>query len=283
MASTADEDARANVLKSLGVARRRAPDAGAEAAGDVEPAADGGDAADAADAAEPDPAAPAEGAVISGLGIKRRKPATGERPAAKLEEDEGAADGANGAAATGGTGLGIKRRKAPEGGGAAAAPENAAAPAPTGPRRRLGNDQAAMILANYFKGRPKLELPDRVWDLKKTHGQYMGDGRAERKLFIGFEPALVLYVIPVYPENIWPKVVKEKDEYVSIDPGLHRQPRFVSDGFIVDGAYNELGESYLYVVFRSDGQPLELPDTTAHVDPEPKRGAATGLGIRRRK
>lgn len=269
MASTADEDARANVLKSLGVARRRAPDGD----GGAEPAAA------EADAPATAPVGGAEGTTISGLGIKRRKPATDERPAAQLDD----ADAGGGAAAPpSGAGLGIKRRKGPDG-GAAPSPGDASAEPPPGKRRRLGSDQAATILANYFRGRPNLELPDRVWDLKRTHGFYNGDGRPERKLFVGFEPALVLYVIPTYPERRWPEVVKQGDEWVSIDPGLHRQPRFTSDGFIVDEPYNELGEGYVYVAFQSDGQPLELPDTTAHVEPEKKRGAGAGLGITRRK
>lgn len=283
MASTADEDARANVLKSLGVGRRRAPDAAGSSASESGAGESSDDAADEGSSEEPaqaDASAPAEGATISGLGIKRRKPATAERPAAQVDDEDGADQGGNGAAPAAGAGLGIKRRKGPEGG--AAAPEQAAG-APAKPRRRLGSDQASTILANYFRARPNLELPDRVWDLKRTHGFYQGDGRPERKLVVGFEPALVLYVIPGYPEKIWPEVVKQGDEWVSIDPGLHRQPRFSSDGFIVDEPYNELGEGYVYVAFRSDGQPLELPDTTAHVEPERKRSAGTGLGIKRRK
>lgn len=281
MASTADEDARANVLKSLGVARRRAPDAGAASDDEVSPEAAGDDAAAPAATADAPPPA-AEGATISGLGIKRRK-ATGERPAAQVDDAEGEGGGNGASAPAAGTGLGIKRRKGPDGGGAAPAGGDATPEAPAGKRRRLGSDQAATILANYFRGRPNLELPDRVWDLKRTHGFYNGDGRPERKLFVGFEPALVLYVIPCYPEKKWPDVVKQGDEWVSIDPGLHRQPRFTSDGFIVDEPYNELGEGYVYVAFQSDGQPLELADTTAHVEPERKRGAGTGLGIKRRK
>lgn len=280
MASTADEDARANVLKSLGVARRRAPDAVASSDDEAEPEAAGDDAA--APAATADAPAPeaAAGATISGLGIKRRKPATTERPAAQVDDAQG--DEAP-AAPAGASGLGIKRRKGPDGGAAPAAADAGVEAPPAGKRRRLGSDQAATILANYFRGRPNLELPDRVWDLKRTHGFYNGDGRPERKLFVGFEPALVLYVIPCYPEKKWPDVVKQGDEWVSIDPGLHRQPRFTSEGFIVDEPYNELGEGYVYVAFQSDGQPLELADTTAHVEPERKRGAGAGLGIKRRK
>lgn len=258
MASTADDDARANVLKGLGVARRRDASASASSAGD-----DAGDDDDAE--AEGDEAEPAQGAVASGLGIRRRK------PAAATPESSPAGD----APAAAASGLGIKRRKAPEGGPADAEEEPVAAR----PRRKLGNDQAALILANYFRGRPDLELPERVFELKRTHGFYTGDDRPERKLVVGFEPALVLYVLPVYPEDIWPTHTPKT--YEPIDPGLHRQPRFVADGFIVDLPYNVLGEGYLYVAFRSDGQPLELPDTSAHVEPV-RKGTSAGLGFKRR-
>jgi hypothetical protein len=275
MATTADDDARANLLKGLGVARRR--DASASASGDDvdDPAeAEADDAGgDEAGAAAPDD--PAKGAVASGLGIRRRKPAAAVPDAADPEAAP-AVDGA--AAAAPGSGLGIKRRKAPEGGAASAGAEDEA-PAPK-PRRKLGNDQVSTILANYFRGRPLLELPERVFELKRTHGFYNGDDRPERKLVVGFEPALVLYILPVYPEDIYPTYVPKT--YEPIDPGLHRQPKFVADGFIVDQPYNILGESYLYVAFRSDGQPLELPDTSAHVEPV-RKTSSLGLGIKRRK
>lgn len=268
MASTADDDARANLLKGLGVARRR--DASASASSDdADGEAEADDEAEAGADEVGEPADdPAKGAVASGLGIRRRKP-TGAAA-------EGAPANGGAAAEAPGSGLGIKRRKAPEGGPAHAEDE----PAATKPRRKLGNDQVAVILANYFRGRPLLELPERVFELKRTHGFYNGDDRPERKLVVGFEPALVLYVLPVYPEDIYPTYVPKT--YEPIDPGLHRQPKFVADGFIVDQPYNVLGESYLYVAFRSDGQPLELPDTSAHVEPV-RKTSSLGLGIKRRK
>ncbi|MCO5171648.1 MAG: hypothetical protein M9894_35545 [Planctomycetes bacterium] len=268
----AEDDARGNVLRSLGVSRRRGPE---ESAGDGADAPTGAGADDAADAGAPaDDAAPApaeeagangEPKAVSGLGIKRRRPPTAERPAASDPDAPASAAG----------GLGITRRKP------GAAPERAeAAPAAAGAARRpLGNDQAAVILASYFRGRPDLELPPRLWELKRTHGFYTGDGRPERKLVVGFEPALVLYVIPVYPEEIWPTYTKD---YKPIDPGLHRQPKFVSDGFVVDAPYNILGEGYMYVAFRSDGQPLELPGPSSAQEPAPE-ATSLGLGIRRRK
>lgn len=271
----AEDDARGNVLRSLGVSRRR-PDAAGDAGGAGDDPADAaGEQDGAADPAPADDApadeAPAEAngepKAVSGLGIKRRRPPTAERPAAADPD----------APASPGGGLGITRRKP----GAAPEPvapdkdDKAEGPA----RRPLGNDQVAVILANYFRGRPGLELPPRVYELKRTHGFYTGDGRPERKLTVGFEPALVLYVIPVYPEEIWPTFTKD---YKPIDPGLHRQPKFVADGFVVDAPYNILGEGYIYVAFRSDGQPLELPGPSGAQEPAPE-AASLGLGIRRRK
>lgn len=276
MATTADDDARANLLKGLGVARRR--DASASASSSSDDASAEADAEASAEAAaeaddassEGDAPDDGKGAVAPGLGIRRRKPAAAADAAPAVD--------AAPAAAASGSGLGITRRKAPAG-GAAAADADDEAPAAK-PRRKLGNDQVAVILANYFRGRPLLELPERVFELKRTHGFYNGDDRPERKLVVGFEPALVLYVLPVYPEDIYPTYVPKT--YEPIDPGLHRQPKFVSDGFIVDQPYNVLGESYLYVAFRSDGQPLELPDTSAHVEPV-RKTSSLGLGIKRRK
>jgi hypothetical protein len=273
-----DYEARANVLKSLGI-RRRGGDAAADEPAEADaPDADAPDesadeSADPGPAVDttPEPDAPEEPKAVAGLGIKRRARPTEERLAA---EDDGGGNGAPAAPAAPG-GLGIKLRKP----GADHDHDHAQeAAAPTGPKRRLGNDQVAVILANYFRSRPGLILPDRVWDLKRTHGFYTGDGRAERKLFVGFEPALVLYTIPNYPEEIWPTFTKD---YQTIDPGLHRQPKFLADGFIVDEPYNTLGESYMYVVFRADGQPLDL-DATAEPE-EPTKPKATGLGIKRRK
>lgn len=273
MATTADDDARANVLKGLGVARRRDASASSESS-TTESSADEAEAGDE-EAAEAEPVgadAPAQGAVAPGLGIRRRV-----KPGATPDPDADAdVPGAPAAAPDAGSGLGIKRRKAPEGGAAARDDE---APEPK-KRRKLGNDQVAVMLANYFRGRPLLELPERVFELKRTHGFYNGDDRPERKLVVGFEPALVLYLLPVYPEDIWPTHTPKTFEV--IDPGLHRQPRFVADGFIVDHPYNLMGESYLYVAFKSDGQPLELPDTSAHVEPV-RKSAGLGLGIKRRK
>lgn len=267
-----DYEARANVLKSLGVRRRSGdasePDPVAEDAEAAEGADDPGPAVDTAVDEPEAEAAPEEPKAIAGLGIKRRA-----RPEAK-DDDEPAGDDEGAPAAA--SGLGIKRRKA----GAEPAHDHAHEVAPAGPKRRLGSDQCAVMMASYFKARPDLELPDRVWDLQRTYGFYQGDGRPERKMVVGWEPALVLYTIPTYPEGIWPTHTKD---YKPIDPGLHRQPKFVKDGFIVDEPYNTLGEGYMYVVFKADGEPLDLDATTPADEPAETKPRASGLGIKRRK
>ena len=60
------------------------------------------------------------------------------------------------------------------------------------------------------------------------------------------------------------------------------------DGFGIDAPYNKLGDWYLYIVFRDDGQALEAPEAG---EAEGEDGAeapgesprSLGLGIRRRR
>ena len=73
-------------------------------------------------------------------------------------------------------------------------------------------------------------------------------------------------------------------------PIQHCQPRFTERGFVVDESLNEIGEWYYYVVFRSDGEPLALPepepDEAKRAPKQKKRqdGAKPrGLGIKRRR
>jgi hypothetical protein len=290
----ADDDARANVLKSLGISRRRSgEDGGAGEAAEAEPPAVPAEppvvtaVTDAIEGGAAPVVAPP--AVDAALGVRRRSGAAAAAPVKDKDEaksadatipdaKDGAKNGDAGDARA--AALGIKRRKS----GAVAAADEAAleAAAPAEERPKYGNDQAAIMLSNYFKGRPAMleHFPPRAFELKRTHGFYNGDGRADRKIFVGFEPALVLFVIPVYPEAIYPTYEKG-DWHHPIDPGLHRQPRFEKDGFVVDEAYNTLGDGYVYVVFKSDGEPLvaaPVEETKA-----PERPKAGGLGIRRRK
>ncbi len=281
----ADADSRGDVLKSLGVQRRRA--------GGEEPAAAEAAAAVEAPAAEP-PAA-------TGLGIKRRRPAEDEPEGGGASKPGGggaaglgikrrrpAGEQADGGAAPeadkGGAGLGIKRRKEAQ---EPVAEEAAAAELPPDPlapvRGKLGNDECALLLANFLRTRPDLieenKLPERLWELQRTHGRYLGDGRPERKIPIGWRPAYVLFTLPAYPDG---PPTYNKADWTFTQPGPNRQPHMVDDGFVVDARYNLPGEWFFYVVFKDDGQPLE---TAPAEEPAaaPRERSGTGLGIRRRR
>ena len=236
-------DDRGDVLKGLGVRRRRKPDP--DEAVDADEADEAPKKSDSLGLGikrrrkpgeSSDDAKPASGG--TGLGIKRRKK-SGEQPAATS------------------SGLGIKRRS----GRAEAVGEEPAAPAPVQPwKGKLGSDDTAVMLANHFKARPKLAatLPVPIWDLYRTHGRYLGDGRPERKIQCGWEPAFVLYTLPSYPDGA-PQVDPKTSKFVFpngtpaydpktrtiLEPGPNRQPAFAEDGFVVRQHLNEAGEWWL--------------------------------------
>ena len=233
--------------------------------------------------------------VYKGLGIKRRK---GQEPPADSTPSQG--DAAEAPASDIRRGLGIKRRSGATSGRAPAADapaEATGAPASeaqeaeagaqpeaaSGPN--LGNDLTANILRNHFKFRTELmdKLPERLFSLKRTHGRYTGDGREQRKLTVGFKPSLVLYVIPPYGIDAPVKFTTKG----FVEPGLHRQPAFEEEGFVVDGAFNQIGDMYMYVAFEDDGQPLETQEQSRKSrrgrSSESGRSSSLGLGIKRRK
>jgi hypothetical protein len=261
----ADDDVR----KGLGIKRRRPADTATDDGPAAEPKASG-----------------------SGLGIKRRS-------GPSVADDSG--ESAPAAPKGGGSGLGIKRRSGPTagadgsaGGADAAAPaEDAAPPEPEvfDPllkwRPKLGNDDTGVQLANHFRHRTELPdmLPPRCWELQRTHGRYSGDGRAEREIKIGWKPAMVMFTIPVYPDG--PPSFDKKWQLV--EPGLHRQPKFTENGFVVEGRLNVVGDWYCYIVWRCDGEPLEFtepedPRAKAQAKAQTKpKGSGPSLGITRRK
>jgi hypothetical protein len=295
----ANEDARAEALRGLGVARRERPPSTPQREGEApevaeaqaEPTAEPALGAEAADEAGMAPGAPEDEPVaattvpttqpvaVTGLGIKRRRPpeAPARRGAAGAEAEGAEAEGAEAPVD------GVAKPAGAEPG----APGSPAIPA----TRRLGSDQASVFLANYFKVRPEMRqtLPERTFLLKRTHGFYTGDGREQRKIFVGFEPALVVYTLPTFPEQL-PEYTQPKNkgdwktfQAELIDPGLHRQPTFAEDGFVVDAPFNVLGDSYVYVVFQSDGQPL-VDAPVVEEEAAPTRGTGGGgLGIKRRQ
>lgn len=238
------DDARGNVLKGLGVKRRR----------------EGGDDEPAEAKAEPTPKKASSGPP---LGIRRRGAAAEEAAdddadaADEAEEGDEAADASAAPSAGAASALGIQ-----------AAPDHD----PAGPpdplaevRPRLGNTETSVVLTNYFKSRPGIipHLPPRLLDLERTHGLYQGNGQPARRLKLGWRPAVVIWTIPTYPDGP-PEIVKSTGQ--AIDPGLNRQPLMHDDGFEVDGWYNVMGDTYVYIAFKDDGQPLLPPE------PQDKRG-----------
>ncbi|MGE0709557.1 MAG: hypothetical protein AB7N76_20855 [Planctomycetota bacterium] len=309
------DDARQDILKGLGVKRRRGDEASADAAVQApeDPAAaessDGGAATESAEteSAETESAeAPAAEALAAeapaaeppardkdlgrSLGIKRRSGANAQPSSSSSGRTTGSS-----------TGLGFKRR-----GESARQEQQQAAPAgdaaagdaaaededdddwvdPLAPvRGKLGSDDTAVMLANHFRTRTELMtlIPPRVLELERTHGHYGGDGRKGRLINVGWEPAYVLFTIPAYPDGP-PKFTKD---WKPIEPGPPRQPRFTAEGFVVPARLNRLGEWYVYVVFRSDGQPLEPGAEPAAPEQQKKTqkqdDTRRGLGIRRRR
>src|SRR5580658_5007421 len=103
-------------------------------------------------------------------------------------------------------------------------------------------DAARGILANFLTARSNVELPGHLSELEGLHGVYVGDGRPEREVQVGFEPAFVVYAVPVYPE---PAGVPRPGAY---QPALHAQPAYTRRGFKVDKTFNEAGVIHMFVV-----------------------------------
>jgi hypothetical protein len=251
-------DGRKDILKSLGVKRRnRDQETDGEPSGG-ETSDDETSAAEKTDTAKKEKRGKkptSSGSSGPKLGIKRRS------GRAKAEADAAAAAEAE------------RENEDSQGDEGDEAEEAEDSKADATPKRvGLGSDNTAVILGSLFKVRPDLrpQIPPRAFALKRTNGRYIGDGRAERKLKIGFKPGLVVYTIPPYLDGEVPVV--EKNGTV-IHPPLHRQPRFEEDGFVVDEAFNIVGDWYVYVVFEDDGQPL---DPIRPEDKKKKRGRGRG-------
>jgi hypothetical protein len=246
--------------------------------------------------------------MIPGLGIKRRKPADAGRPARDPKPADAKAEAKPGDAKPGDA----------KPGEAGAKPADAGPPKPLTPieTRGCGSDQAAVLLAQLFRARPALRVeydpvpkmiggikpygkltraegarpvPEAAFKARRTHGFYQGDGRTERKLFVGFKPGLVVFTLPTYPDppvyvNHW-KTKYDAEQVEVVDPGLNEQPRFVADGFVVGEAFNRMTEGYVYVAFEETDPPLLAVSPEA--EPEAvaagsSSGRIPGLGVRRR-
>jgi hypothetical protein len=104
---------------------------------------------------------------------------------------------------------------------------------------------AKSILDSFLKVRPEVELPAFLAALDGVHGLYVGDGRAERELVLGFQPLFVVFTIPPFPDG--PRRYVNGEFYI---PPLHEQPKTTERGFKVTKPYNELGLAAAYVAWK---------------------------------
>ena len=121
---------------------------------------------------------------------------------------------------------------------------------------------AQLLLRRYYMLRPEIDLPPFVLDLPGTHGWYLGDGRPEREILIGWTPAFVLYTSPLFPEG---GVEWVKGELLM--PGLHSQPLYTERGFKVGAPFNVPNMSHCYLVWKAP-EPLKVAPSA------PTNGAA---------
>jgi hypothetical protein len=129
--------------------------------------------------------------------------------------------------------------------------------------------EAQMVLRNWYAQRKDVDLPPYLHKLEGTWGRYYGDGRPVRLLVIGWQPAYVLFTMPAYPDK---QPTWEKGEFIM--PGLPEQPQLSKVGFVVKQHLNELGTTYVYIAWKSDGTepPPSTPIPTADAKPlKPER------------
>jgi hypothetical protein len=124
--------------------------------------------------------------------------------------------------------------------------------------------EAQMILRNWYAQRKDVDLPAYLHKLEGTWGRYYGDGRPARLLVIGWQPAFVLFTMPTYPDK---QPTWEKGEFIM--PGLPEQPELSKIGFVVQPHLNELGKTYIYIVWKSDGTEPPAKPTIPTVEAKP--------------
>lgn len=111
---------------------------------------------------------------------------------------------------------------------------------------------ARQAVENFIKGRPNIKLPDHLKDLDGTHGLFIGDGKKEREIKLGWKPTFVIFVVPVYPDGDLPRVMNIKnptDSYYR--PELHPQPVYTETGFKVGELLNKAGVTHVFVAWKA--------------------------------
>lgn len=123
--------------------------------------------------------------------------------------------------------------------------------------------EAQVLLRRFYMMRPEVDLPPHVHALSGTWGRYFGDGREAREVKIGFRPAFVLFLLPVYPGEAPKWVAKKgnKAEGEMVDPGLHDQPPLTEQGFVAPASCNQINEQTIYIAWKHDGSvPVAEPE-----------------------
>src|SRR4051812_45025583 len=106
-------------------------------------------------------------------------------------------------------------------------------------------DAARGAIQNFLKARPNLELPARLEKLGGTHGMYMGDGKKDREILVGWKPTYVVFVIPVFPDGVPHPADPKKPLDSYWRPELHAQPVYTDRGFKATEAFNKVGETHV--------------------------------------
>ncbi|MBI3722432.1 hypothetical protein HY251_00525 [bacterium] len=161
----------------------------------------------------------------------------------------------------GGLGLGIRRRTG-EGGRADFSQEPSGLDAAHKPVGRLPAD-AQMLLRNYYRARPDVDLPGYLHALDGTHGFTMGSDRPGREIVLGFAPAFVLFVLPLYPDG--PPDAKRGGLKAQ---RLHAQPELTETGFKVPDHLNKLDVALFFIAWKAD-------ESTQQVAPKAAKATAT--------
>lgn len=108
-------------------------------------------------------------------------------------------------------------------------------------------ESAKNVLETFLKVRPNVQLPPHLEKLQGTHGFYVGDGREEREIKLGWKPSFVVFINPGWPDGA-PQPTKDGGY---LRPDLHEQPLYTDSGFKVTKTFNEPGQLSLYVAWKS--------------------------------
>jgi hypothetical protein len=133
--------------------------------------------------------------------------------------------------------------------------------------------EAQRLLRTFYVLRPDVDLPPHLLERDGTWGRFVGDGRPEREIQVGFRPAFVLFTVPLYPNGapVWLPNKKEPEKGQFVDPGIHDQPPTTESGFICPATCNKMGDSSFYIVWKGGVAPAPAPEKPAAEENESPR------------